>query len=546
MPWCTVRNRGPFSLSPVRRLLLVYAALNAVLYSTLLPLWEGFDEPFHFGYVQQLANGQGFPDARNARLSREVWEAILRAPASDPVKANLPAVVTYSEYFSWPPERRSAAQRSLRDIPRDYRWQLSNAGNYEAHHAPLAYILLAVPERLLAGIPLPPRVLILRIIAALAGSFLLCTATVALCSELSIGEAQRNAVLFCVLSSQMTWATLARVSNDWLAVPLAVWTLVFMIRSASSPTPANLASASLILSAGLLTKAYFLALVPVLSGISAIRGKVRGFVTHAAVIAICAGPWYFRNYRLYHVLTGMQEARAGVGPLKVLGAAFALHWPGVMATSVRAALWTANNTFRNFSLVTMNLVVAVCTAAFLLWIFSRHTLREWVLVAYCAAFTWAIAYAAVVMYVGTADPRSTPSAWYAQVLVAPILTLLLLGTARWPGAGKVLAIAIALLFGYVLAVTYVFKLIPLYAGYQGRGSLRDIAALYLGRFHVLSANLNSVALGPAPLIFALTCGVILLILALEILLVRGILASCTRSSLSSAPGPRPSSSARCC
>jgi hypothetical protein len=126
-----------------------------------------------------------------------------------------------------------------------------------------------------------------------------------------------------------------------------------------------------------------------------------------------------------------------------------------------------------------------------------------------------------------------------------LLALLLLGTARWPGAGKVLAIAIALLFGYVLAVTYVFKLIPLYAGYEGRGSLRDIAALYLSRFHILSANLNSVALGPAPLIFAMTFGVILLILALEVLLVRGILASCARSSSYSAPAPRPSSSARC-
>jgi len=530
--------------SAIHRLLLVYAALNAVLYSMLLPLWEGFDEPFHFGYVQQLANGKGLPDARSAHLSREVWEAILRVPASDPVKSNLPEVVTYSEYFSWPLERRSGVQRSLRDIPRDYRWQLSNAGNYEAHHPPLAYLLLAAPERLLAGISLPARVLILRLIAALAGAFLLFTATVALCSELSIGAAQRNVVLFCVLSSQMTWATLAHVANDWLAVPLAVWTLVFMMRGASSPTPANLAWASLILSAGLLTKAYFLALVPVLAGISAIRGRVRGFVTHAAVMAICAGPWYVRNYLLYHVVTGTQESRAGVGPSKVFGAVFSLDWPGVVATSMRAALWTANNTFRSFSVGTMNLLVAVCTAAFLLWIFSRHARRGSVVVAYCAAFTLAVAYAAVVVYVGTGNPLSTPSAWYAQVLVAPTLALLLLGTSRWPRVGKVSAIAIVLLFGYVLAATYVFKLIPLYGGYAGRGAFRDIAAQYLLRIHVLSANLSSVALGPATLIFTMTVAVVLLILGLEIVLVGGILASCTRSSSYSAPGPKPSSSAR--
>jgi hypothetical protein len=194
----------------------------------------------------------------------------------------------------------------------------------------------------------------------------------------------------------------------------------------------------------------------------------------------------------------------------------------------------------------MGLVIAVCAAAFLLWIFSRHTLREWVAVAYCFAFALAIAYAAVVVYVRTGNPLSTPSAWYAQVLVAPVLTLSLLGTARSPRAGKFLATAIALLFGYVLAATYVVRLIPLYAGYQGRGSVKDIAAEYLLRIHDLSANLSSVAPGPATLIFTMTGAVVLLILALEILLIRGILASCTRSSSYSAPAPRPSSSAPYC
>jgi hypothetical protein len=102
----------------VRRLLMVYAILNAVLYSMLLPLWEGFDEPFHFGYVQQLANGRAFPDARSARLSREAWQSIRLAPASDAVKANLPEVVTYSEYFSWRrragPTRNGVSARSPR------------------------------------------------------------------------------------------------------------------------------------------------------------------------------------------------------------------------------------------------------------------------------------------------------------------------------------------------------------------------------------------------------------------------------------------------
>src|ERR1700676_5219037 len=73
-----------------RVLLIAYILVNAALYSVLLPLWEGFDEPFHFAYVQQLANGQGLPDARTARLSREVGASLLLAPASQAVQQNLP------------------------------------------------------------------------------------------------------------------------------------------------------------------------------------------------------------------------------------------------------------------------------------------------------------------------------------------------------------------------------------------------------------------------------------------------------------------------
>src|SRR5277367_3730876 len=145
----------------MRILLIAYALVNAVIYSGLLPLWEGFDEPFHFGYVQRLANGQGLPDARTARLSGEVYTSLLLAPASQAVKQNLPQVTSYAEYFSWPAQRRSEVRRELDAIPSGRRWQSSELSNYEAHQPPLAYMLLALPERLLSDVPLPARVAIL-------------------------------------------------------------------------------------------------------------------------------------------------------------------------------------------------------------------------------------------------------------------------------------------------------------------------------------------------------------------------------------------------
>src|ERR1051326_3474361 len=117
-----------------RRLLLAYAALNAVLYSALLPLWEGFDEPFHFAYVQQFGNLRGLPDARAATLSREVETSLLAAPVSSTVQVNVPHTFTYADFFSWTPEHRTRARRALEEIPPNWRWLDSRAHNYEAHH----------------------------------------------------------------------------------------------------------------------------------------------------------------------------------------------------------------------------------------------------------------------------------------------------------------------------------------------------------------------------------------------------------------------------
>lgn len=218
-------------------LLLTYGAANALLYSSMLPLWEGFDEPFHFGYVQYLANGYGLPDPRTAFLSQEIGSSILIAPASQVVQVNLPEVKTYSEYFSFPSNQRAALRKQLDEIRPEGRRQNSHFLNYEAHHAPFAYLLLALPERALAGVSLPRRVLVLRVMGAFAGALLLYAGAETLFRELGIPEPYNSAAIFCVFSCQMTWATIAHVANDWLSVPLAVWSLALMIRYWRNPNP---------------------------------------------------------------------------------------------------------------------------------------------------------------------------------------------------------------------------------------------------------------------------------------------------------------------
>ena len=498
------------------RWFIAYAILNAVLYSLLLPLWEGFDEPFHFGYVQQLANGQGVPDPRASHLSQEVGNSMLAAPVSPLVQRNLPGLRSFSEYFARPVKERVSARRELWGIPSELRWQPAPFLNYEGQQAPLAYGLLALPERALAGVPLLARVAILRIIGAVAGSLLLFWGAQRLFQQIELRDPYRAAATFCVLSCQMTWATLAHVSNDWLAVPVAVWTLVALIHYQMKPGAGAAAAMAGVLSIGLLTKAYFLAFVPLVFGLCIWRRRWRDLTIAALVVCLLAGPWYVRNVRRYGALLATLDARAGVGVESVAQEAGSVAWMRFIPSSIRRALWTGNNSYLTFSDNTLNLTILAGLALLLLWAATRHRDSEWVTFLYCASFAVALGYAAVSIQLFTHRVVTDAAPWYAQVLSAPLSGLVMLGASRWRTIGRTLAAALVILFAYTLSATYVVKLIPLYGGYEGRTSLRGVALLYAQDWKALTENLGTVTLGPPAVIYALTAATIAMAVALGI------------------------------
>jgi hypothetical protein len=321
----------------------------------------------------------------------------------------------------------------------------------------------------------------------------------------------RDAALFCVFSCQMLWATVAHIANDWLAVPLAVWTLVALNRYWERPEVRSACIAAAVFAAGLLTKAYSLALVPLFIVLLALR---RRHVTAAAAI-VCglAGPWYVRNLLRFGSLSGTQESKAGFGLPTAIGGAGKVRWLTVIPTYIHSAMWTGNSNFLAFSAGTLNLLAALGLVALLLWATRRHSAAEWTVVGYCACFTAAIAYASVITNITIHGTALTAEPWYAQVLAAPVLGLV------WLGAGRYIGAAIVAVTGYILVATYVVKLIPLYGGYEGRGSFGALVHLY-GRGHAeLMLNLNSVTLAPATVVLTLTGIVVILTLAQQIVLI---------------------------
>lgn len=481
-------------------LLAGYIVANAVLYSSLLPLWEGFDEPFHFGYVQQLANGQEFPDPRSSELSREVGASILLAPAGRPVQMNIPAVRNYAEYFGLPRERRAGLRADMERIPPEWRRQGSQFINYEGQQTPLAYLAMAPVERALAGVPIRRRVLALRILVALVGAGLLYAGAVRLLAQLGIGGAYRDAALFCLFSLQMIWAAMAHVANDWLAIPLGTWLLVGMVRYSREPGTRLKAACPLAL--GLLTKAYFVVFVPLALGLCVAKKRWRDLGVVAGIPLIVAGPWYARNLLRYGALISNTQTRAGVGIAAVIHAAPGLPWARMAWASVRSALWTGNNTFEAFSVTTVGAIAAVWLVALMLWARTKLASAEWISGLFCALFIAALGYDAAIESI-YAHTVAGAEPWYSQLIAAPMIGLAFLGCMRWKRPGRAVAVSLTGLLGYVLIATYVLKLIPLYGGFAGRASAGSVVSLYSTRLPSLIDNLNLVALAPAGVLLSL-------------------------------------------
>ena len=280
--------------------------------------------------------------------------------------------------------------------------------------------------------------------------------------------------IFLVFSTQMYYATVAHIANDWLAVPLSAIFLGQAVAFQQRPTGRGALLLAASYGAGLLTKAYFLAFGPFLVWllVSSWRKHKRSMPIVVCVVslALIAGPWYVRNLTLYGNLTGMQEATiGGLGPLDVIRSLFTYPWLSALPRLAHASLWTGNNSFTTFSSDTIGvqLFLLLCATGLCIIDATRRGFssdRATVLVA-ILSFAAGLAYAAVQSYLYTEGLAVLLSPWYTQPLLAPVLLLLLSGRWTFGFTGRVVQGMMLLLWTYVSTATFVVKLIPWYAGY---------------------------------------------------------------------------------
>jgi hypothetical protein len=279
----------------------------------------------------------------------------------------------------------------------------------------------------------------------------------------------------------MFWATVAHIGNDWLSVPLAVWLIALRRKPFWC---------SVVLGLGLLAKAYFLVFVP-LFFIAVYLWKRPALL---AIPAVIAGPWYIRNLIVSGNLSGRIEESSGVTTGGALHALTSIPWLKSIPFMLRGAFWMGNSTFSDFSVRTMNTVLVLLFVGLALSFWKRRT-ADLFLWSPVVLFSAAMIYVTGSSYTYTHGLAIAASPWYLQAIMAPLLCLVLLGYQRAGKPGRYLVSAGILLWGYVLAATYLAKLIPLYGGFSGgRSTLREIVEWYAHDWPRTSDILSTTAL----------------------------------------------------
>ena len=452
------------------------------------------------------------PQLGKAILSEEVCLSLDLAPQSHVVKKNLPWVITFDTFFRLSPSCRAERRAKLNALASN----VNNgkcASNYEAHQAPLAYLALSPIDRLLSGVGLPRRILCLRLLSGILG----CTGTIwamrRLARTLGLSAMAYQTAVFLVLTSQMFYATVAHVANDWLAVPLAVVVCERLLSLWRQPSRDTLLSLFAALTAGLLTKSYFLAFCPPVICISALLLYRRRISTRTAVAAFgClafAAPWYLRNWLLYGTISGMQEA-IGIGNfVSVIVSISELPWWRAALELSYGVLWTGNNSVNTFSHATLTQLLigyAVALGLASIRLLRKPTAEEQLLLVICVIYTVALGYSSLLTFVYTQGKGFSPSPWYAEPLRPLIVTFLCAGSGYHIAVRAVRTWLIAW-SSYLLLATYWVKLIPQYSGFpDGKVTLSRLFTWYAD-WEANAALLSATAMVSAEWIVSLAVAV---------------------------------------
>ena len=325
--------------------LWMFFFVRGLFYVSFVPLWEGFDEWAHYAVVQNLATGGRVLISRSDRVSREVQASLELAPSVD-------ATVKNDAWWQLPDIDRISREQKLRSIPAEWTREPAAGGAtvYEAQQTPLYYWLLAPAYKLTAGFPFLTRVWLLRFLSLLVASTVIPLGF--LVAQRVFGEdLPALGVVALIAAMPQLMMTVSHIGNDSMAVAMGSLSLFMLFQWKEEPRsmPRALALGT-VLGLALLTKAYFLAMVPPVLIFVAIWARRKTVYRPAFALITCmvviSSWWYVRNWMLTHSFSGalLEVAGSHTGS-SLIGAVFKADWVRALDFAFVSHTWLGNWSF---------------------------------------------------------------------------------------------------------------------------------------------------------------------------------------------------------
>ena len=444
-----------------------------------MPLWEGYDEWAHFGYIQQIVNTNRLLVDRTEPVSRELWASMNLAPA--PWNTGKP-FIAQDDFWRLSAEERAARAAALRNLPPGWSKEPEKNGApiYEALQPPLYYWIASIPYRLVAHRPIADRAFVIRYMS-------LAIACLTIPLVFLIGERVFRSVLpsllVVILLAELPelMIDICRTGNECLGIVLFSWLTLLVVTPEGSRTSVWMGIA---LGLGLLTKAYFLTAVPALLVIHAVRawrGADRlAWIRQAALVFgiafAIAGWWYVRNRVTTGAWSGLLESAklAHHTPGQFLEAATQVNWRTAMDSILLSHIWFGGWSSLQVRSWIYHLVFFVIVASIVGMLLALRDTEKRKAIGTLAAiygFFW-LGQLYNVLLLFMAKGASTSMGWYMYCVVAAELALLVLGTQTLlPKRFCPWAISILILLAGALDFyTVTFVSIPYYAGLTSHAS----------------------------------------------------------------------------
>ncbi len=277
--------------------------VRGLFYISFVPLWEGLDEWGHYAVLQIIATRGHLLVSRDERISSEIQASLKLAPWVD-------GEIRQDSYWPLSDADRTRREDALRSMPPEWARETAVDGRlaYEAQQPPLYYWLFALAYRVTAGLSFLTQVWLLRFLGLLLASTVIPLGFFV--AKITFGtNLQALGLVAIVAATPELMLTVSHIGNDSLAVAMGGLLILTLFRWKEAPTslPRALALGTAF-GLALLTKGYFIALLPPILIFAAIWAKRKGAYRQAlAVLAstvVISAWWYVGTWRATHSITG--------------------------------------------------------------------------------------------------------------------------------------------------------------------------------------------------------------------------------------------------